>query len=109
MGEFGLKKLVLDGFWEEVFRKIGLVTFYTVTKNEAKAWVVKEGTKAIEAAGMIHSDIEKGFIKAEVFNFKELEKVSFNEKKLKEKGLVRSEGKEYIIKDGDVVYFRFNV
>ena len=109
MNEFGLKKLVLEEFWDEVFKRIGLITFYTVTKREAKAWVVEEGTKAIEAAGMIHSDIEKGFIKAEVFNFKDLEEVSFNEKALKDKGLVRSEGKEYIIKDGDVVYFRFNV
>ncbi len=109
MDEFGLKRLVLDRFWEEVFKRIGLITFYTVTKREAKAWVVEEGTRAIDAAGMIHSDIERGFIKAEVFNFKELEEVSFDEKALKEKGLVRSEGKEYIIKDGDVVYFRFNV
>ncbi len=109
MEEFGIRNLLLENFWEEVFKRFHLITFFTANPREARAWIVPEGTSAIEAAGKIHSDIEKGFIRAEVYNFKDFEAFGYNEKALKEKGLIRTEGKDYIVKDGDVIYFRFNV
>jgi hypothetical protein len=85
-----------------------LTTFFTVGPDEVKAWTVKEGTKAPLAAGKIHSDIQRGFIRAEVTDYEQLVEMG-SEHKCKEMGCTRIEGKEYIIKDGDVVYFRFNV
>ena len=73
-----------------------------------RAWTVKENAKAPQAAGVIHSDFEKGFIKAEVYNFNDLTKYK-SEQKVKEAGLLRLEGKEYIVQDGDIMHFRFNV
>ena len=84
------------------------MSFLTAGEPEVRAWTIKKGTKAPEAAGKIHSDIERGFIKAEVVSYDDLiREGSMNE--AKEKGLVRSEGKEYIMKDGDIVLFKFNV
>ena len=84
------------------------MSFLTAGEPEVRAWTIKKGTKAPEAAGKIHSDIERGFIKAEVVSYDDLiREGSLNA--AKEKGLVRSEGKEYIMKDGDIVLFKFNV
>ena len=84
------------------------MSFLTAGEPEVRAWTIKKGTKAPEAAGKIHSDIQRGFIKAEVVSYDDLiREGSMNE--AKEKGLVRSEGKEYIMKDGDIVLFKFNV
>ena len=84
------------------------MSFLTAGEPEVRAWTIKKGTKAPQAAGKIHSDIEKGFIKAEVVSYKDLmECGSMNA--AKEKGLVRMEGKDYIMQDGDIVLFRFNV
>jgi len=85
-----------------------LISFLTAGSDECRAWTITKGTKAPQAAGKIHTDFERGFIRAEVINFDELMKhESMNA--AKEKGLVRSEGKEYVMKDGDIVLFRFNV
>ena len=86
----------------------GLMSFLTAGEPEVRAWTIKKGTKAPQAAGKIHSDIERGFIKAEVVSYDDLIREG-SMVAAKEKGLVRSEGKEYIMKDGDVAVFRFNV
>lgn len=84
------------------------MSFLTAGSPEVRAWTIKKGTKAPEAAGKIHSDIERGFIRAEIVSFDELMREG-SMVAAKEKGLVRSEGKEYIMQDGDIVLFRFNV
>ena len=103
MNESGLDKVI-----KESYDLLGLMSFLTAGKPEVRAWTIKKGTKAPEAAGKIHSDIQRGFIRAEVVSYDDLIKLgSLNE--AKEKGLVRSEGKEYIMQAGDIVLFRFNV
>ena len=103
MDESGLDKVI-----KESYDLLGLMSFLTAGKPEVRAWTIKKGTNAPEAAGKIHSDIQRGFIRAEVVSYDDLIKLgSLNE--AKEKGLVRSEGKDYIMQDGDVVLFRFNV
>ena len=87
---------------------LGLISYLTAGKSEVRAWTIKKGTKAPQAAGKIHSDFERGFIRAEVIAFNDLVSCG-SMSSAKEKGLVRSEGKEYVMKDGDVVLFRFNV
>lgn len=106
--ELGLKESGLDKLIRASYSLLGLISFLTAGPMETRAWTIKKGTKAPEAAGKIHSDIERGFIKAEVISFEDL--ISCGTMNLaKEKGLVRSEGKDYVMKDGDVVLFRFNV
>ena len=98
----GLEKLVVASY-----DLLGLMSYLTAGEKEVRAWTITKGTKAPQAAGKIHSDFEKGFIKAEVVSYDDLvEAGSFL--KAKEKGKVRIEGKEYVIQDGDVVLFRFN-
>jgi len=99
----GLEKIILSAT-----KLLDLITFFTVVSDEVRAWNVKRGTKAPQAAGKIHSDMEKGFIKAEVYSFDDIAKYR-DEKILREKGLIRLEGKDYEIKDGDICFFRFNV
>jgi hypothetical protein len=101
--ESGLDKLARAGC--EILR---LITFFTAGKKEARAWTVPEGTKAIRAAGVIHSDFERGFIKAEVISYDDYVALG-SERRCKERGLVRVEGRDYIVKDGDIIHFRFNV
>jgi GTP-binding protein YchF len=105
--ELGIEKGALERLILSSYRLLDLVTFFTVVGTEVKAWTIKRGSPSVLAAGKIHSDMEKGFIKAEVFSFKDLEKD--DEKTLHEKGLVRIEGKDYEIQDGDIVRFRFHV
>ena len=101
--ESGLEKLIAASY-----RILGLMSYLTAGPQESRAWTIKVGTKAPQAAGKIHSDFERGFIRAEVVNYDDLMNCgSMNA--AKEKGLVRSEGKEYVMRDGDVVLFRFNV
>ena len=104
----GLKESGLDRVIKASYDLLGLMSFLTAGEPEVRAWTIKKGTKAPEAAGKIHSDIERGFIRAEIVSFDDLIKEG-SMIAAKEKGLVRSEGKEYIMKDGDVVLFRFNV
>jgi GTP-binding protein YchF len=103
MTESGLEKLV-----KKAYEVLDLITFFTAGPKESKAWTIKKGTKAPQAAGVIHSDFEKGFIRAEIISWdKLLEAEGYS--KAREKGWLRVEGKEYIMQDGDVAHFRFNV
>lgn len=106
--ELGLKESGLEKLIKASYRILGLISFLTAGPKETKAWTIKAGTKAPQAAGKIHSDFERGFIRAEIVNYDQLvECGSYNA--AREKGLVRSEGKEYVVQDGDVILFRFNV
>ena len=108
LSELGLEESGLDKLISASYDLLGLMSFLTAGPKEVRAWTIKKGTKAPKAAGKIHSDIERGFICAEVINYKDLLQAG-GFSKAKEKGLVRLEGKDYIIQDGDVVLFRFNV
>lgn len=105
---YGLEEPGLNRLIREAYKLLDLITFFTAGEKETRAWTVKKGTKAPQAAGKIHSDFERGFIAAEVINYEDYIKVG-SLSKAKELGLVRLEGKDYEIKDGDIVYFRFNV
>lgn len=106
--DLGLKESGLDKLIAASYRILGLMSFLTAGEDETRAWTIKTGTKAPQAAGKIHSDFERGFIKAEVVNYKDLlEHGSLAA--AREKGLVGIEGKDYVVKDGDVILFRFNV
>lgn len=108
LSEYGLKETGLDQLVKESYDLLGLMSFLTAGPMESRAWTIKKGTKAPQAAGKIHSDIERGFIRAEIVSFNDLIACG-SEAHAKEKGLFRLEGKEYIMQDGDVVNFRFNV
>ena len=106
--ELGVSESGLDKLIKASYRLLGLISYLTAGKPEVRAWTIKKGTKAPQAAGKIHTDFERGFIRAEVVSYKDLmENGSMNA--AKEKGLVRSEGKEYVVEDGDIILFRFNV
>ena len=109
MEELGIEKSGLDRLINSSYELLGLISFLTAGPDEVRAWTITKGTKAPQAAGKIHSDFERGFIKAEVIAFDDLKALNGDMVKAKEKGLIRQEGKEYIVKDGDVVYFKFNV
>ena len=104
----GLEESGLDKVIKKSYDLLGLMSFLTAGEPEVRAWTIKKGTKAPQAAGKIHSDIERGFIKAEVVSYNDLMREG-SMVAAKEKGLVRSEGKEYIMQDGDIVLFKFNV
>lgn len=104
----GLTKSGLEKLIEASYRTLGLMSFLTAGEDECRAWTIKIGTKAPQAAGKIHTDFERGFIKAEVINYADLLREG-SLSTAKEKGIVRMEGKEYVVKDGDVILFRFNV
>lgn len=104
----GLEESGLDKVIKKSYDLLGLMSFLTAGEPEVRAWTIKKGTKAPQAAGKIHSDIERGFIKAEVVSYEDLMKEG-SMVSAKEKGLVRQEGKEYIMQDGDIVLFKFNV
>jgi len=106
--ELGLHESGLARIIKEGYALLGLISFLTAGEPEVRAWTIAKGTKAPQAAGKIHSDFERGFIRAEVVGFDDLMRCG-SMTAAKEKGLVRSEGKEYVMKDGDIVLFRFNV
>lgn len=106
--DVGINNSGLDKLIFATYDLLGLATFFTSGTDECRAWTFKKGMKAPQCAGIIHSDFEKGFIKAEVMSFKDL-KDSGSELKVRENGKLRLEGKEYIMQDGDICYFRFNV
>ena len=108
LSELGITSGGLDLLIEKSYDLLGLMSYLTAGTPEVRAWTIKKGTKAPQAAGKIHSDFERGFIRAEVVSFDDLMKCG-SMQAAKEKGLVRSEGKEYVMQDGDVVLFRFNV
>lgn len=108
LGEMGLKESGLNRIIREGYSLLGLISYLTAGQPEVRAWTIKKGTKAPQAAGKIHTDFEKGFIRAEVVSFDDLMECG-TMAAAKEKGLVRLEGKEYVMQDGDIVLFRFNV
>jgi len=104
----GIKESGLDKLIKASYDLLGLLSYLTSGEDETRAWTIKKGTKAPQAAGKIHSDFERGFIKAEVINYQDLLDCG-SSAVAKEKGLMRLEGKDYVVKDGDVILFRFNV
>ena len=108
LADLGLEQSGLDRIISAGYSLLGLISYLTAGKPEVRAWTIKRGTKAPQAAGKIHSDFEKGFIRAEVVSFDDLMACG-TMNAAKEKGLVRSEGKDYVMQDGDIVLFRFNV
>ena len=99
----GLEQIIRTGF-----SKLGLISYFTAGVQEVRSWTIKNGSKAPQAAGVIHNDFEKGFIRAETIAYEDFIKYG-GEAKAKEAGVMRSEGKDYIVQDGDVIHFRFNV
>lgn len=108
LAELGLVESGLDKLIKAGYKLLGLITFFTAGEQEVRAWTIRQGTKAPQAAGKIHSDIERGFIRAEVVSYPDLVAAG-SYGAAREKGLIRLEGKDYVMQDGDVVYFRFNV
>ena len=106
--DLGIKESGLDKLIKATYDLLGLATFFTAGKDECRAWTFKKGMKAPECAGIIHSDFERGFIRAEVTSFTDYKEFG-GEKGAKENGKMRLEGKDYIMQDGDIVFFRFNV
>ena len=105
--ELGVEESGLDRLIKCSYTLLGLISFLTYGKDECRAWTIRKGTKAPQAAGKIHTDIERGFIRAEVIAYEDMVKCGSGP--AREKGLLRSEGKEYVVQDGDMIYFRFNV
>ncbi|MDD5434968.1 MAG: DUF933 domain-containing protein, partial [Nitrospira sp.] len=103
LSEPGLFKIIREGYG-----LLNLITFFTAGEKEVRAWTVLNGTRAPQAAGKIHSDIERGFIRAEIMSYYDLDSLGSSQA-VKEKGLLRLEGKEYVMQEGDIVYFRFHV
>ena len=103
LNEPGLNRLIIKGY-----ELLGLETFFTAGKKEVKAWTIRKGFSAPQAAGVIHTDFERGFIKAEIYTYDDLMEFK-SEVKIKENGKLRQEGKDYIVKDGDIIFFKFNV
>ena len=108
MKDLGIENSGLDKLIFATYNILGLQTFFTVGKDEVKAWTFRKNSNAKKCAGLIHSDIEKGFIKAEIMKFNDLYDLK-DDKKVQESGKLYLEGKDYIMQDGDIVYFRFNV
>lgn len=108
LSALGIEESGLDKLIKASYSLLGLKTFFTAGSDEVRAWTFKDGMKAPECAGIIHTDFERGFIKAEVMSYTDLEACG-NEKAVKEAGKMRLEGKEYLMQDGDICYFRFNV
>ena len=108
MEELGVAESGLDRLIKASYALLGLISFLTAGSDECRAWTIKKGTKAPQAAGKIHTDFERGFIRAEVIAFEDM-KAMGTMAAAKAKGLVRSEGKDYVMKDGDIVNFLFNV
>ena len=108
LADLGIQEGGLDLLIRKCYHLLGLISYLTAGQPEVRAWTIKEGTKAPQAAGKIHSDFERGFIRAEVITFENLIECG-SLAAAREKGLIRSEGKDYVMKDGDVVHFLFNV
>ena len=108
MEELGLETLARDQVIQASSKLLGLISFFTTNEREARAWTIRKGTPALRAAGVVHSDMERGFIRAEVVQYDDLESAGSYTVAQKQ-GLVRLEGKEYVVQDGDVIFFRFSV
>ena len=108
LNSYGLKKTGLDRLTKSAFNLLGMETFFTAGEKEIKSWPIIKNTAAVDAAGEIHSDIQRGFIKADIYSLDDLMKYE-SEDNLKSNGKIRQEGKNYIVQDGDIIFFRFNV
>ena len=108
MADLGITEPAAGKFVKSCYSALGLISFLTVVSNELRAWPIKQGTIAVDAAGKVHSDIKRGFIRAETFGFDDLKALG-SEKALKAAGKIRLEGKDYVVQDGDIINFRFNV
>ena len=108
LDDFGIRESGLAHLIRESYDLLGYISFLTCGKDEVRAWTIVRGTKAPKAAGKVHTDIERGFIRANIIAFEDLKSCG-SEAAAKEKGLLRSEGKEYVMQDGDVTHFMFNV
>ena len=108
LNDLGIKENGLDKLIKATYKLLGLETYFTAGTDEVRAWTFKKGMKAPACAGIIHTDFEKGFIRAEVMSYEDLKEYK-SELKVKEAGKMRLEGKEYEMQDGDICYFRFNV
>ena len=106
--DLGIAQSGLDRLIQASYTLLGLISFLTAGEDECRAWTITKGTKAPQAAGKIHSDFERGFIRAETIAFEDL-KACGSMAAAREKGLIRSEGKDYVVQDGDIILFRFNV
>ena len=109
LADMGLEKSGLDRLIKKSYSLLGLISYLTAGKPEVRAWTIKKGTKAPQAAGKIHTDFERGFIRAQVISYDALADNNFDYAAVKAKGLQRTEGKEYVVNDGDVIEFLFNV
>ncbi len=108
MADMGITESAASKFVASCYSALGLISFLTIGSDELRAWPIKKGTVALDAAGKVHSDIKRGFIRAETFSFDELKEYG-DEKALKAAGKIRLEGKDYVVQDGDIINFRFNV
>ncbi len=108
LDDLGIEELAVNRVVESSYKLLDLLSFFTANENEVRAWTIPSGTKAIKAAGTVHSDMERGFIKAEVIGFDKLWELG-SVHKAKEKGALRLEGRDYVVQDGDVIFFRFHV
>jgi GTP-binding protein YchF len=108
MEDFNLSESAVSKFVHSCYSALGLISFLTTASDELRAWPIKNGTVAVDAAGKVHTDIKRGFIRAETFNFDEIKEYG-SEKALKAAGKIRLEGKDYLVQDGDIINFRFNV
>jgi hypothetical protein len=106
MSSYGIREPSAARFFRQVPRFLDVLTFFTIGKEEVRAWTVRRGSTAMKAAGAIHSDIEKGFIRAEVVPCEEILRLGPLQK-VRDAGAMRLEGKDYVVRDGDVIYFRF--
>jgi ribosome-binding ATPase YchF (GTP1/OBG family) len=108
MNDLGLAESAAAKFVKSCYKTLGLISFLTVVSGELRAWPITQNTNALDAAGKVHSDIKRGFIRAETFSFNDLKEYG-DEKALKAAGKIRLEGKEHVVHDGDIIHFRFNV
>jgi len=108
MKDLGITESATSKFVNSCYSALGLISFFTSVSGELRAWPIRNGTIAVDAAGKIHTDIKRGFIRAETFAFEDLKQLG-NEKQLKAAGKIKLEGKDYVVQDGDVIHFRFNV
>ncbi|MFH1091884.1 MAG: DUF933 domain-containing protein, partial [Pseudomonadota bacterium] len=108
LSEFGITASAMDRVIKRSYEVLGLISFYTVGDDEVRAWTIRQGTEAVDAAEAVHTDMKKGFIRAEVVSFNDL-MTAGGMAEARKQGLVRLEGKTYQVQDGDVIYFRFNV
>jgi ribosome-binding ATPase YchF (GTP1/OBG family) len=106
--ELGVESSGVDSLIRSAYRLLGLMSFLTAGEKEVRAWTIPRGTRAPQAAGVIHSDIERGFIRAEVISYEDLMRAG-SYAAAREQGLLRLEGKDYVMQEGDVAHFRFNV